>query len=102
MKIELLPAPNQRNLELLLELADGFRQRRLRHVTGARGPREMTLLSERYKVLKLTEQHAPIRPRVSVVADRKLLRRILLSRPWELSTDTAQWLIRAGIGYARA
>jgi hypothetical protein len=36
------------------------------------------------------------------LADRKLLRRILLSRPWELGTDTAQWLIREGIGYARA
>jgi hypothetical protein len=36
------------------------------------------------------------------VADRTRLRRLLLSRPWELSTDTAQWLVRAGIRYARA
>jgi hypothetical protein len=35
------------------------------------------------------------------VADRRRLRRLLLSRPWELSTDMAQWLIRAGIGYTR-
>lgn len=34
------------------------------------------------------------------VADRTRLRRLLLSRPWDLSTDTAQWLIRAGIRYA--
>ena len=35
-------------------------------------------------------------------ADRKRLRLLLLSRPWELNTDTAQWLIRAGIGYTQA
>jgi GTPase SAR1 family protein len=36
------------------------------------------------------------------VADRTRLRRLLLSRPWELSTDTAQWLVRADIRHARA
>jgi hypothetical protein len=35
------------------------------------------------------------------VADRKRLHRLLLSRPWELSTDTAEWLVRAGIGHTR-
>lgn len=33
------------------------------------------------------------------VADRTRLRRLLLSRPWELSTDAAQWLVCAGIRY---
>lgn len=33
------------------------------------------------------------------IADRARLRRLLLSRPWELSTDTAQWLVQAGIRY---
>jgi hypothetical protein len=33
------------------------------------------------------------------VGDRARLRRLLLSRPWDLSTDTAQWLVRAGIRY---
>jgi hypothetical protein len=36
------------------------------------------------------------------IADRARLRRLLLSRPWELSTVTAQWLVRAGNRYARA
>jgi len=36
------------------------------------------------------------------IADRARLRRLLLSRPWELSTDAAQWLVQAGIRYARA
>ena len=42
----------------------------------------------------------PVEP--AEVADRTRLRLLLLSRPWELSTDTAQWLVRAGIRYARA
>jgi hypothetical protein len=33
------------------------------------------------------------------VADRARLRRLLLSRPWELSTDGAQWVADAGIRY---
>jgi hypothetical protein len=31
--------------------------------------------------------------------DRARLRRLLLSHPWDISTDTAQWLVRAGIRY---
>ena len=34
------------------------------------------------------------------VADRARLRGLLLSRPWELSADAAQWLANAGIRYA--
>jgi hypothetical protein len=33
------------------------------------------------------------------VGDRTRLRRLLLSRPWDLSTDAAQWLVHAGIRY---
>jgi hypothetical protein len=36
------------------------------------------------------------------VADRARLRRLLLSRPWELSTDAAEWLVDAGIRCIRA
>jgi hypothetical protein len=35
------------------------------------------------------------------VADRARLRRLLLSRPWELSTDAAQWLVHADIRHVR-
>jgi hypothetical protein len=35
------------------------------------------------------------------VADRARLRRLLLSRPWELTGDAAQWLTDAGIRYIR-
>jgi hypothetical protein len=35
------------------------------------------------------------------IAARDRLRRLLLSRPWELSTDAAQWLVHAGIRYVR-
>jgi hypothetical protein len=35
------------------------------------------------------------------VADREFLHRLLLSRPWDLSADAAQWLIRAGIRYVK-
>jgi hypothetical protein len=34
------------------------------------------------------------------LADRARLRRLLLSRPWELSTDAAQWLADSGIRYS--
>jgi hypothetical protein len=37
-----------------------------------------------------------------VVADRKLLRRVLRSRPWDLSSEAAGWLVNAGIGYLRS
>ena len=36
------------------------------------------------------------------VADCARLRWLLLSRPWELSTDSADWLADAGIRYIRA
>jgi len=39
----------------------------------------------------------PVEP--AEVADRARLRRFLLSRPWGLSTDAAEWLVGAGIGY---
>lgn len=35
------------------------------------------------------------------LADHTRLRRLLLSQPWELSTDAAQWLVHAGIRYVR-
>ena len=38
----------------------------------------------------------------SIVADRKLLRRVLRWRPWELSSEAAGWLVNAGIGYLRS
>jgi hypothetical protein len=34
------------------------------------------------------------------LADRARLHRLLLSRPWELSTDAAQWLADSGIRYS--
>jgi hypothetical protein len=40
----------------------------------------------------------PLEP--AEVADRRRLRRILLSRPWELGKETAEWLVDAGIRYA--
>lgn len=35
------------------------------------------------------------------VADRARLRHLLLSQPWDLSTDAAQWLVDAGIRYVK-
>ncbi|BBY23264.1 hypothetical protein MSTO_34690 [Mycobacterium stomatepiae] len=55
--LELLTTPDQRDLQLVFELADGLRQRRLRYMTGIRGASEMTLPGERYEVLKLAKQH---------------------------------------------
>ena len=37
-----------------------------------------------------------------VVADRKLLRQLLRSRPWDLTSESATWLVTAGIGYLRS
>ncbi len=53
---ELLPASDQRNLQLVFELADGFGQRRLGHVAGARGAGEVTLPGEGYEILELTDR----------------------------------------------
>ncbi|MGH3189734.1 MAG: hypothetical protein ACRDOL_21220 [Streptosporangiaceae bacterium] len=41
-------------------------------------------------------------PEPSVVTDRKLLRQVLRSRPWDLNSESAAWLITAGIGYLRS
>jgi hypothetical protein len=54
---ELLAAPDQRDLQLVFELADGFRQRRLGYMARVRSMGEMTLPGERYKILQLTKQH---------------------------------------------
>jgi hypothetical protein len=55
--LKALPAPNQRNRQLVLELADGFGQRRMGDVAGVGGAGEVPLSSERHEVLELTEQH---------------------------------------------
>lgn len=52
-----LPAPHQRNLELVLELADRFGQCRLRHVAGRSRPREVLLAGERHEIFELAEEH---------------------------------------------
>lgn len=38
-------------------------------------------------------------PEPAAVADRRLLRKALLSGPWTLSSDTTEWLVSAGIGH---
>jgi len=40
-------------------------------------------------------------PEPFMVADRKLLRRVLRSRPWDLTSESAVWLVSAGIGHPR-
>ncbi|GLE51357.1 hypothetical protein ATCCBAA256_09430 [Mycobacterium montefiorense] len=54
---EFLAAPDQRDLQLVFELADCFRQRRLGYMTGIRRVREMPLPGQRDEVLQLTKQH---------------------------------------------
>jgi hypothetical protein len=41
-------------------------------------------------------------PEPPVVAGRKLLRQVLRSRPWDLTSESATWLVTAGIGYLRS
>lgn len=41
-------------------------------------------------------------PEPAVVADRKLLRQVLRSRPWDLTSESATWLVTAGIGHLRS
>lgn len=41
-------------------------------------------------------------PEPPIVADRKLLGRVLRSHPWDLSPESASWLVSAGIGYLRS
>ena len=48
-----------------------------------------------------SEYRANLSAEPADVADRARLRRLLLSRPWELSADAAQWLVSAGIRYPR-
>ncbi|WTW93477.1 hypothetical protein OG216_08865 [Streptomycetaceae bacterium NBC_01309] len=48
------------------------------------------------------EFHLRLTPEPDAVRDRSALRRLLLGKPWELDSDSAQWLVSAGIGYARA
>jgi len=38
-------------------------------------------------------------PEPPIVADRGLLRKMLLRRPWDLDSGAAAWIVRAGIGY---
>jgi hypothetical protein len=46
------------------------------------------------------EGHGSLRPvEPAEVTDRAELRQVLLRRPWDLNTDVADWLVRAGIGY---
>jgi hypothetical protein len=40
-------------------------------------------------------------PEPAQIADRSILDRILRERPWELDTDSADWVVRAGIGFLR-
>ena len=44
---------------------------------------------------ELTRLDTPNEP--PVVADRRLLRRVLRSRPLDLSSEAAEWLVSAGI-----
>jgi hypothetical protein len=41
-------------------------------------------------------------PEPPIVADRRLLRQVLRSHPWDLSSESTAWLVSAGIGYARS
>ena len=41
-------------------------------------------------------------PEPSMVVDRKLLRQVLRSRPWNLTSESAAWLVSAGIGHPRS
>lgn len=48
------------------------------------------------------ESRRRLLPEPPDVADRKLLRQVLRSRPWDLSSESAAWLVSAGIGYLRS
>ncbi|MNT71466.1 hypothetical protein D3C72_2099530 [compost metagenome] len=50
-------ALEQRRAELLLELADRNRQRRLRHVQALRGAMEIARLGQGHELLQLAEVH---------------------------------------------
>ena len=56
--VEALAALDDRDAQLLFELADAARERRLRDVAGLRGAREVLLPRERDQVLQLADVHA--------------------------------------------
>jgi hypothetical protein len=55
--VEALATLDDRHTELLLELTDSARERRLRHVTGLRGAGEVLLAGERHQILQLADVH---------------------------------------------
>ena len=42
-----------------------------------------------------------LRPEPERVQDRDALTRTLLRRPWDLDSNSAEWIVSAGIGYLR-
>ena len=55
--MEPLAALDDRHTEFLFELTDAAGERRLRHMTGLRGAREVFLARERDQVLQLADVH---------------------------------------------
>ncbi len=47
------------------------------------------------------EHKEPLPPQPAQVANRELLRKTLLTHPWQLDADTSEWLVLAGIRYVR-
>jgi hypothetical protein len=47
-------------------------------------------------------RHAALPPEPAGIADREHLRAVLLQHPWELDTDSAQWLTTAGLRHQPA
>jgi hypothetical protein len=47
------------------------------------------------------ERRAGLPPELPQIADRRILDRTLRERPWELDTDSAEWVVSAGIGFLR-
>ena len=42
-----------------------------------------------------------LRPEPERVQDRDALTRTLLRRPWDLDSNSAEWIVSAGIGYLK-
>lgn len=55
--VESVAALDDGHAELLFELADAARQRRLRDMTRLRSAREVSLAGERHEILQLTNVH---------------------------------------------
>ena len=55
--VEALAALDDRDAQFLFELTDTAGERRLRHVTGLRGAREVLLARERHQILQLADVH---------------------------------------------